>query len=238
MQDQCFVAMPFDVNGYEYYSKIFSPAITDAGLTAVRADEGSPAGSVLKFIVDLISKSKIVVADISENNRNVHYELGVAHALGKPTVLIAPQNTNIFFDVIQERTIKYNKDEASWESKLRTELAGMLKATMRDPGSAVPTAFMYIKPTRHAADEATIRLRRIEEYLSELLRASGSAAFLGRMQGLMKSEAAAQAEAERLLASMTADKVLEQLQIMGFGVAMAESALAMAQAKRHAATRN
>jgi hypothetical protein len=77
----CFVVMPFGGIWDQYYSQIYEPAIAAAGLAAVRADDVFRAGSVLQDIVDLLLQSAVVLADISEGNRNVHYELGLAHAL-------------------------------------------------------------------------------------------------------------------------------------------------------------
>jgi hypothetical protein len=88
--ESCFVIMPFGGHWDEYYEQIYAPAIVDAGIQPVRADEDFGAGSVLKDIVEMLSECSVVLADITEVNRNVHYELGLAHALGKPTILVAP----------------------------------------------------------------------------------------------------------------------------------------------------
>ena len=101
----CFVVMPFGGVWDGYYEQVYRPAIHDAGLDAERADDVFQAGSVLQTIVDSLSRATVVLVDVSENNRNVHYELGLAHALGRPTVLVAPQGMPLFFDVGQERMV-------------------------------------------------------------------------------------------------------------------------------------
>ena len=68
----CIEIMPFGGLWDDYYAQIYAPAIDEAGLIAVRADEVFRAGSILQDIVDLLSQSAVVLADISENNRNVH----------------------------------------------------------------------------------------------------------------------------------------------------------------------
>src|SRR4051812_43641690 len=100
--------MPFGGMWDEYYTKIYVPAIEKCELAPVRADDVFRAGSILQDIVDLLQRSSVALADISESNRNVHYELGLAHALGKPTILVAPENLPHFFDVGQERMISFN----------------------------------------------------------------------------------------------------------------------------------
>jgi hypothetical protein len=90
-RSSCFVVMPLGGIWDLYYAQIYELAIAEAGLAPVRADDVFRTGSILQDIVDLLTRASIVLADITENNRNVHYELGLAHALGKPTILVAPR---------------------------------------------------------------------------------------------------------------------------------------------------
>jgi len=125
----CFVVMPFGGIWDQYYEQIYEPAIRQTGLVAVRADDVFRAGSVLQVIVDLLVRSSVVLADITESNRNVHYELGLARALGKPTVLLAPKGLPLFFDVGQERMLAYEKDDPFWGARLTTAIAQALAET-------------------------------------------------------------------------------------------------------------
>jgi hypothetical protein len=225
----CFMVMPLGGIWDHYYTQIYEPAIADAELLPVRADDVFRAGSVLQDIVDLLSRASVVLADISESNRNVHYELGLAHALGKPTVLVAPKGIPLFFDVGQERMLGYEKDNPFWGAELRTKIAQALKETIRNPETAIPTAFMHIKPSRVETDEVVVRLRRIEERLVELAASqSGKPQFESSLQYKIKGLPAAEEEAKRLLPRMSQKEVIERLEQAGFGRAMAESAVAMA----------
>jgi len=226
-QQSCFVIMPFGGKWDRYYEQYYSPAITDAKLTPVRADEVFRAGSVLHQIVDKLSAAAMVLADVSESNRNVHYELGLAHALGKPTILVAPAGMSLFFDVSQERMIVYDKEDGQWGAQLRTAIANAIKDTLRDPASAVPTAFIHIKPSRIDTDEVTLRLRRIEELLIKFTNAQEP----GRLQGLLKSMPAAEAEAEELLKRMDERSALKYLLNSGYGQIMARDAVTVAAAR-------
>jgi len=232
-RDSCFVVMPFGGLWDNYYAQIYAPAIEEAGLVAVRADEVFRAGSILQDIVDLLVKAAMVLADISETNRNVHYELGLAHALGKPTVLVAPEGMPLFFDVGQERMVTYDKNDAFWGTELRTKVARTIEETMRAPQTAIPTAFMHIKPVRHEADEVIVRLRRIEEQIGEVARIAlaGRSNVESRLGQLIKGLPAAEAIAEQLLQTMEPKEVIQRLITDGFGVYMAESAVATAAAR-------
>lgn len=157
--------------------------------------------------VEMLMRSSLVLADISENNRNVHYELGLAHALGKPTILVAPKGLQSFFDVGQA-----------------------IRQTLQSPETAIPTAFMHIQPSRVGVDEVVVRLRRIEERLVEMVAAAqvGRPRFESSLQDKMYSLPAAEQEAERLLHEMSQQEVLQSLMNEGYKRAMAESAVATA----------
>ena len=232
----CFIIMPFGGIWDEYYDQIYEPGIRAAGLSVVRADDVFRAGSVLQDIVSLLSSASVVLADLSENNRNVHYELGLAHALGKPTVLVLAKGLPLFFDVTQERMLMYEKDDPFWGAGLRDNITRSLSETLRNPETAIPTAFMHIKPTRIESDEVVVRLRRIEERLTEIAVANQSvgrtfqSSFQDKLQGLP----AAEELAEGLLQRMEPQDAVRELLGHGYPPAMAEAAVATAAArKRH-----
>ena len=220
----CFVIMPFAGHWQEYYDEIYSPAISDAGLNPVRADEIFSAGSILKDIVEHLSKCSVVLADITEGNRNVDYELGLAHALGKPTILVGTVEMKLFFDIGQERMITYSHKERGWRLGLRPTLTKAVQETLANPSSAIPSVFMHVKPSRLEVDETTLRMRRIEDLLAELLRTiAGNGAQTGRLRGLLKGLPAAVDEAERQLASCDPQDVVRSLVNLGYGQYMART---------------
>jgi hypothetical protein len=228
----CFVIMPFGGIGADYYARIYAPAISEAELIQVRADEVFRAGSILQDIVDLLSDSAIVLADISENNRNVHYELGLAHALGKPTVLVAHIDMPLFFDVGQERMVTYDKKNAFWGTDLRSKLGQAMQETKRNPETAIPTAFMHIKPSRIETDEVVIRLRRIDEQLIQIAQSAKAGPELqSRFRDILKSLPDAEAQAEHFLQMMEPKEAIRRLMLEGYREAMAESAVATAAAR-------
>jgi hypothetical protein len=230
---RCFVVMPFGAPWDHYYAQIYEPGIVGADLTPSRADDVFRAGSVLQDIVELLYRSSVVLADISENNRNVHYELGLAHALGKPTVMVAPKTLPLFFDVGQERMLTYDKDDPFWGTQLRETITRALYETIQRPETAIPTAFMHIKPSRIETDEVVVRLRRIEERLAELAVAGRPVArsFESSLQDKIHGLPAAEAHAERLLQTMEPREAIRQLMMEGYREAMAESAVATAEAR-------
>lgn len=91
--ETCFVMQPFAPPHGNYYEKIFKPAIEKTGLQAVRADaEIFGTGKIIDQVWRGINAAKVLVAELTTRNAIVFYELGLAHALNKPVVLISSGN--------------------------------------------------------------------------------------------------------------------------------------------------
>jgi hypothetical protein len=109
---------PFDT----YYTNLIAPAIKDAGYTPLRADEIYGTRPVIDDIFREITDSSALVADVTGKNPNVNYELGVAHALRRPVVIISQRQDDIPFDYKHIRTIIYNTTDIDWQASLRSKI--------------------------------------------------------------------------------------------------------------------
>jgi hypothetical protein len=122
--DTCFVMMPFSPPIGGYYSLIYEPAIKKAGLTPVRADADIfGSGKIMDQIWQGITSAKILVAEMTTKNPNVFYELGLAHALKKPVVLISSNDKDVPFDLQHIRVIYYDMSDPFWGTKLLDKVA-------------------------------------------------------------------------------------------------------------------
>jgi hypothetical protein len=87
--DTCFVVMPFASPVGGYYDSIYKLAIEKAKLKADRADADIyGTGKIIDQIWKGITSARVLVAELTNRNANVLYELGLAHALHKPVVLV------------------------------------------------------------------------------------------------------------------------------------------------------
>jgi hypothetical protein len=129
--------------------------------------------------------------------------------------------------------VTYQKENPFWGTDLRDKITRTIEETMRAPETAIPTAFVHIKPSRFEVDEFVVRLRRIGEQRGELLRSGQTGAQLlqSRFSTIIKGLPAAEAQAERLLQTLEPREVIQRLMIDGYGEAMAESAVATAAAR-------
>lgn len=139
--DTCFVMMPFGSWFDRYYQEIYAPAIREAGFEPVRADELFSTGSVVEQIWEQIEKAIVLLADLTDKNPNVFYELGLAHAARKPVVFSAGKLEDVPFDLRHLRVIVYDVREPTWAEKLRRNIADYLRNAKSEPEKSIPQPF-------------------------------------------------------------------------------------------------
>ena len=136
--DSCFVMMPFAEPIGGYYKLIYEIAIAKAGLRSVRADDDIFAtGKIIDQVWEGITKSRVLVAELTGRNPNVFYELGLAHALNKPVVLVSSNQTDVPFDLKHIRVIYYDMSDPFWGDKLISKVAENIVSALKNPGEAL-----------------------------------------------------------------------------------------------------
>jgi hypothetical protein len=118
----CFILMPFgkkpDAAGAmidfdAVYHELIAPAIEEAGLEPLRADEELTGGIIHKPMFERLILCEFAVADLTTANANVFYELGVRHAVRPAsTVLIFSEGSRLPFDVALLRALPYQLNAA------------------------------------------------------------------------------------------------------------------------------
>lgn len=86
--------MPFHPNFDNVYAELQRTA-ESVGLRCRRADDIWENPAVIQDVVSLIDHSKIVICDCTGRNPNVFYEIGIAHTLGRETILITQSEAEI-----------------------------------------------------------------------------------------------------------------------------------------------
>jgi hypothetical protein len=124
--EKVFILMPFTLEwSNRIWQKIIKPTIDEMELNAFRADD-LYGHDIMEDIWNSIVKSRIIVADITDRNSNVFYELGIAHTLGKDVILITQKTDDIPFDLNRYRHIVY-KDNVDGCETLRKGLQNTIK---------------------------------------------------------------------------------------------------------------
>ena len=105
---RAFVLMPFDERFDPIYEAFIVPALREAGLEVARADNIESQRNILKDVMEGIANSDLIIADLTDANPNVYYELGVAHAFRKPVIHLTQLLEDVPFDLRSYRIIEYD----------------------------------------------------------------------------------------------------------------------------------
>ena len=125
-----FVLMPFTGELTEIYMTLIKPTVenNELGLVCKRADDIKSTRAIMQDIWKSICEARLIIADLTGLNPNVMYELGVAHTLGKETLIIYRKDENIKFpfDLAHIRRIEYENTPVGG-----TKLVSELRATIQ-----------------------------------------------------------------------------------------------------------
>jgi hypothetical protein len=126
-----FVLMPFKAKLESVYANHIKKLGEEMGVIIRRADEIFSPGPFMEKVWDGICSAKLIIADCTEKNPNVFYEIGMAHTVGKKVVLITRSEKDIPSDIKHFDYISYMYDPEGVEAlidKLRMFLKGYFKA--------------------------------------------------------------------------------------------------------------
>ena len=112
---KCFVLMPFSATkscSEDQWSYIFTgmikPAVERSGFAFACKRSDVPTGSIIEHILDEVNRADLVIADLTDRNPNVFYELGVRHALRDSTILVAQDINDVPFDLRPYAVVVYD----------------------------------------------------------------------------------------------------------------------------------
>jgi nucleoside 2-deoxyribosyltransferase len=129
---QLFVLMPFRTELEPIYS-IIREAAERAGLRVIRADEMVAPGQITAQISDAIARSGLIVADITGQNPNVLFEVGMATSLGKNILIISQDRERIPFDIAHQRVLFYD-NSIRGANELREQLTISMRQFIEKTG--------------------------------------------------------------------------------------------------------
>jgi hypothetical protein len=127
----CFVIQPFDHGPFdERYEDILDPAIRSCGLEPYRVDKDPHVSIPIDSIQAGILNAEMCIADITEDNPNVWFELGFAIASNKEILLICSKErkTTFPFDVQHRTIITYSTSAPRDFQELQEKISLRIKA--------------------------------------------------------------------------------------------------------------
>lgn len=111
---------------------VIEPSVGEMGYKSIRADKISEPGMITSQVIQNIIDDQLVIADLTERNPNVFYELATRHAIRKPLVQIIRKGEQIPFDVAGTRTIHVDHKDLDSVEEARGEIIAQIKSLERD----------------------------------------------------------------------------------------------------------
>ncbi len=110
-KNRCFMIMPFSDEYLEVYA-VIKEELGNIGIMCNRVDEIKGSKPIMNKIITEILKSRYIIADLSECNANVFYELGIAHSFrdSRNILLLKQKDSKYPFDLSHLPYIEYKKN--------------------------------------------------------------------------------------------------------------------------------
>lgn len=131
---RCFIVMPFSLEWSNDVHRTLSGACKAASVQPVRGDDVFTPTDILVDIWHSIHGADFVITDITGRNPNVLYELGIAHTLAKPVLIISRNAADIPIDLSTRRIILYGQSEGDWHEELGIKVTKAIKEILRTYG--------------------------------------------------------------------------------------------------------
>ena len=178
IRPHAFVAMPFGtkpgadgkpIDFNRIYREYIAPALNAAGLESFRADEEIRAGDIKTDMFQELLVADLVVADLTIDNPNVWYELGVRHALrARGVVIVSGGQTPTAFDLYTDRKLRYGLKDGGPDPQTleddKRKLTEMIKATMQSWLGRKVSPVYHLMPNLQEPDWKSLRIGDVREF--------------------------------------------------------------------------
>jgi hypothetical protein len=137
----CFVISPIGDKGSttrkrsdDLLEYVINPVLKVFDLESIRADKMSSPCMITTQIIRHILEDRLVIADLTDQNPNVYYELALRHAFRKPVIQLIEEGQKLPFDVMGIRTLVYNLKEPKAFRDLEKDLKEAISTCLMEGG--------------------------------------------------------------------------------------------------------
>lgn len=149
---------------------VIGPAVASCGYRALRADQISEPGMITSQVIQHIVEDPLVVADLTDQNSNVFYELAIRHAIRRPLVQLIKKGEQVPFDVAGTRTIHVDHHDLDSVEAAKQEITSQIHALEKDPNKLETpiSVSLDLQALRQSDDPEQRTLADVLSALSEL----------------------------------------------------------------------
>jgi hypothetical protein len=117
VRPRCFIAMPFSSHPMPNTFETMRAVAEELGFQVIRVDQEQFVGNIVEAIWNAIRHSDVVIADLTGHRPNIYYEMGISHALAKPTLLTLFSRygnipDDVPFDIKAHRVVAYGTTQS------------------------------------------------------------------------------------------------------------------------------
>lgn|SRR5262245_40267581 len=165
---------------------VITPAVIGRGFTPIRADKLSDPGMITSHIIKLLVSAPLVIADLSERNPNVFYELALRHAARRPLIQLIKKGEQVPFDVAGMRTIAVDHHDLDSVEEARVEIVKQMDASLR-PGALIETPVQTALQLQALHESKDPQNRMLATILEELAHVRAATARLEEQRRRMST---------------------------------------------------
>lgn len=132
-QKVCFLVCPIGEkasitrqNSDKLLKFVIQPVAESKGYTIIRADKILDTDIITDTIMHYLEEAELIIADLSERNPNVYYELGYRAALNKPLIQLIRNGEKLPFDLSVTRTFSYDLSDPEKIEEIKATLSKLI----------------------------------------------------------------------------------------------------------------
>ncbi|MBW4720780.1 hypothetical protein [Saccharothrix obliqua] len=170
---ECFFVCPIGAansdirkRSNQVYRHVVKATVEPMGYETTRGDTIDQSGLITTQVIDKLLNADLVIADLTDHNPNVFYELAVRHAAGKPFIHLMAEGQAVPFDIQGMRTVFFDHQDLDSVFEAKRQLSGMIRQIQA--GARVETPVTYTIDLQQLRQSDNSEARGIADLMSEM----------------------------------------------------------------------